>query len=232
MKLRDKRKKGKERKMNSKYMEKTYQYGKLWIWTAAVVVLMVPVAICVYYNAWPSMTAVLKGLLGVAPIYWTVGCIEVITYTPMLGTGGTFLAFVTGNLTSIKAPSALNAMENAGVKANSEEGEVISTIAIATSSIVTTLIIVAGVAALSVLAPILNSPVLAPAFDNILPSVFGGLAVVYISKNWKLSIAPLVFMVCIFLAIPSLASSVGVLVPVGVLIALGAGRILYKKGWI
>ena len=66
------------------YMTQTDRYGKIWIWTAAVVVLMVPVAICVYYNAWPSMTAVLKGLLGVAPIYWTVGCIEVITFTPGL----------------------------------------------------------------------------------------------------------------------------------------------------
>jgi hypothetical protein len=105
------------------YMDKTYQYGRLWIWTALFVVLLVPVLICIHYNAWPEGTAVLKGLLGVAPIYWTVGCIEVITYTPMLGTGGTFLAFVTGNLTSIKAPSALNAMENAGVKIDSEEGE-------------------------------------------------------------------------------------------------------------
>ena len=150
----------------------------------------------------------------------------------MLGTGGTFLAFVTGNLTSIKAPSALNAMENAGVKIDSEEGEVISTIAIATSTIVTTLVIVIGVCALSYLAPILDSPVMAPAFDNILPALFGGLGIVYISKNWKLSIAPLVCMIALFLAVPSLASSVGVLVPVGVLITLGAGRIMYKKGML
>ena len=217
------------------YMTQTDRYGKLWIWTAAVVVLMVPVAICVYYNAWPEMTAVLKGLLGVAPIYWTVGFIEVCTYTPMLGVGGTYLAFVTGNLTSLKAPSALSAMENAGVKPGSEEGEegeVISTIAIATCSIVTTLVLVLGVCVLAMIAPILNSPVLKPAFDNILPSLFGGLAVVYVSKNWKLSIAPLVFMVALFLAVPSLAGSVGVLVPVGVLIALGAARIMYKKGWV
>jgi len=216
----------------SDYMKKTDFYGKIWIWTAAVVVLFVPVAICLYYNAWPSMTAVLKGLLGVAPIYWTVGVIEVITYTPMLGTGGTYLAFVTGNLTSLKAPSALNAMENAEVKPGSEEGEVISTIAIATCSIVTTLILVIGVCALTVIAPILDSPVLVPAFDNILPALFGGLAVVYVSKNWKLAMAPLIFMVILFLAVPSLASSVGVLVPVGVLIALGVARIFYNKGWV
>lgn len=214
------------------YMKETDKYGKIWIWTACVVVLMVPVAICVYYDAWPEMSAVLKGLLGVAPIYWTVGVIEVITYTPMLGVGGTYLAFVTGNLTSLKAPSALNAMENAEVKPGSEEGEIISTIAIATCSIVTTLVLVVGVCVLAAITPILNSPVLAPAFDNILPALFGGLAVVYVSKNWKLAITPLIFMLVLFLAVPSLAGSVGVLVPVGVLIALGAARIMYKKGWI
>ena len=216
----------------NEYIKKTDLYGKIWIWTAVVVVLMVPVAACLYYDAWPDGAAVLKGLLGVAPIYWTVGVIEVITYTPMLGTGGTYLAFVTGNLTSIKVPSALNAMENAQVKPGTEEGEVISTIAIATSSIVTTLVIVAGVIGLSALAPILSSEVLAPAFDNILPALFGGLAVVYVSKNWKIAIAPLIFMVVLFLCIPSLAGSVGVLVPVGVLVALAAARFMYKKGWL
>lgn len=216
----------------NKYMKDTDRYGKIWIWTAVVVIFAVPAAICVYYNAWPEMTAVLKGLLGVAPIYWTVGVIEVITYTPMLGTGGTYLAFVTGNLTSLKAPSALNAMENAGVKPGTEEGEVISTIAIATCSIVTTLVLVIGVCVLSLITPILNSEVLKPAFDNILPALFGGLAVVYVSKNWKIALAPLSFMVILFLLVPSLADSVGVLVPVGVLVSMGAARILYKKGLV
>ena len=214
------------------YMQNTDRFGKIWTWTAVVVVMAVPMAICLYYNAWPEATAVLKGLLGVAPIYWTVGVIEVITYTPMLGTGGTYLAFVTGNLTSLKAPSALNAMENAEVKPGTEEGEVISTIAIATCSIVTTLVLVLGVCLLAMVTPILEKPALAPAFENILPALFGGLAVVYVSKNWKLCIAPVVVMLALFLAIPSLASSVGVLVPVGVLIALGAARIMYKKGWV
>ena len=214
------------------YMKDTDRYGKIWIWTAVLVVLMVPCAICVAYNAWPPVTAVLKGLLGVAPIFWTVGVIEVITYTPMLGVGGTYLSFVTGNLTSLKAPAALTAMENANVKPDTEEGEVISTIAVATSSIVTTLVLALGVGILSFLTPVLEHPALKPAFDNILPSLFGGLAVVYISKNWKLSLAPLVFMVVLFLCVPSLAGSVGVLVPVGVLVALGAARVMYKKGWV
>ncbi|MBQ8404727.1 MAG: hypothetical protein IJX55_09970 [Clostridia bacterium] len=214
------------------YIKKTDKYGKIWIWTAAIVIVMVPVAICIAYNAWPPIIPLLKGLFGVAPMFWTVGVIEVITYTPMLGVGGTYLGFVTGNITSIKAPAALNAMQNLGVDADSEEGEVVSTIAIATSSIVTTIIIATGVALLTLIAPILDSPTLQPAFENILPALFGGLGVVYISKNWKLALAPLVFMVALFLIAPGLADAVGVLVPVGIIIALAAGRIMYKKGWI
>lgn len=214
------------------YDEQSHLYGKIWVWTAVAVILCVPVAVCVYYDSWPGITPVLKGLLGVAPIFWTVGTIEVITFTPMLGTGGSYLGFVTGNLTSLKVPAALNAMENAKVKPGTEEGEVISTIAIATSSITTTIMIAAGVFLLAQLSPVLNSPVLKPAFDHILPALFGGLGVVYISKNWKIAIAPVGFMILLFLLVPSLAGSVGVLVPVGALISIGAARFLYKKGKI
>lgn len=219
--------------MNSKaYEEQTHLFGKIWTWTAVVVIMSVPAVICVYYNCWPGITPVLKGLLGVAPIFWTVGTIEVITFTPMLGTAGSYLGFVTGNLTSLKVPAALNAMENAKVKPGTEEGEVISTIAIASSAITTTVIIAVGVFLLAQLTPILNSPVLKPAFDNILPALFGGLGVVYISKNWKVAVAPVCFMIVLFLLVPSLAGSVGVLVPVGALISIGVARILYKKGVI
>ena len=218
--------------MKRDYVESVHFYGRIWVATGIFLMLMVPVAICVYYNAWPEIQHVFKGLLGVAPIFWTVGIIEVFTYAPMLGTGGTYLGFITGNLTNLKVPCALNAMEAAKVEASSEEGEVISTIAIASSAIVTTLVIALGVLMLGYLQPILESPMLTPAFDNILPALFGGLGVVYISKNWKLAVAPLAFMVVLFLMVPSLASSVGVLVPVGALVAIGAARLLYKKGKI
>ena len=218
--------------MNRSYQDSVHLYGRVWTATAIFLLLMVPTSICVRYNAWPDAQYVLKGLLGVAPIYWTVCIIEVLTYAPMLGPGGTYLSFVTGNLTNLKVPCALNAMEAAGVKATSEEGEVISTIAIAASSIVTTLVIAAGVLMLGYLQPILESPALAPAFANILPALFGGLGVVYISKNPKIALAPLVFMVILFLLVPSLSSSVGILVPVGALIAIGVSRMLYKKNML
>ena len=211
-------------------MQSIHTAGRIWMLTALVLLILVPTIICIHYRSWPGFGPVFQGLLGVAPIFWTVGTIEVFTYTPMLGAGGSYLGFVTGNLTNLKVPCALNAMQSAGVEPGTEEGEVLSTIAIAVSSIVTTVIIILGVFMLNTLRPILESPMLAPAFANILPALFGGLAVVYVSKDWKIALAPLLFMVVLFLCVPSLASSVGVLVPVGSLLAIGVARILYKKG--
>lgn len=213
-----------------KYSEKIHVWGRIWCSLAIVMFILYPLAASIYYGAWPSPMSLLKGLLGVAPIFWTVGAIEALTFSPMLGSGGSYLGFVTGNLTNLKVPCALSAMEVANVKPGTEEGELISTISIAVSSIVTTVIIFVGVLLLSQLQPILESKVLAPAFANILPSLFGALAVVFISKNWKIALAPLVFMLVLFISVPSLANSVSVLVPVGAIIAIVAARMLYKKG--
>ncbi|MEG2605069.1 MAG: hypothetical protein RSB91_09015 [Clostridia bacterium] len=216
----------------SAYERSVHAFGRIWTGMALLLMLLAPVAICCYYSSWPPLSAVLKSLLGVAPMYWTVGIIEVFTFVPMLGTGGSYLGFVTGNLTNLKVPCALNAMEAAKVKPGSEEAEVISTIAIASSSIVTTAVIALGVFGLSFLQPLLESPTLKPAFDHILPALFGALGAVFISKNPKLAAAPLAFMVILFLLIPSLSSSVGVLVLVGALIAIGAARVMYKRGML
>lgn len=211
------------------YRQSVHFIGRFWILSALVMLLAVPAAISIYYRAWPPIDGVLKGLLSVVPIFWTISVIEVFTYVPMLGTGGSYLGFVTGNLANLKVPCALNSMDRAGVQPGTEEGEVISTIAIATSSIVTTLIIALGVLLLSQIAPLLESPVLQPAFQNILPALFGALGVVFISRNWKIAIAPMVFMIVLFVLVPSLSGAVGILVPVGALIAIGVARILYKK---
>jgi len=211
------------------YMDSVHRSGRLWVIGALFLMLGLPSAISIAYDAWPVPAQLLQGFMAVAPIFWTVGTIEVFTYTPMLGASGTYLGFVTGNLSTQKVPCALSAMESAKVTPGTEEGEVISAIAIATSTLITSLILAVGVLLLTPLTPIIESPALAPAFANILPALFGALGVVLISKNWKLAITPLACMLLLFILVPSLASAVGVLVPVSAVIALGAARILYKK---
>ena len=214
------------------YIDSVHRDGRIWNLSMAVILLLFPVTVSILFKAPIDWRGFGLGMLSTAPMYWAVGVIETFTYVPMLGAGGSYLAFVTGNITNLKAPAALNALELFGADVKTEEGEIVSTVAIAVSSIVTTLIIVLGVVLITPLTPILNSPVLAPAFDQILPALFGGLGVVYIARNWKIAIAPVALMLVLFIAIPNLGSLVGILVPVGVLVALGAARILYKKGML
>lgn len=218
---------------NKTYLESVHSHGRIWGIIVAVVLLAFPLALSLIYRVAPNWSVLLAGLIATAPMYWAVGIIEIFTYVPMLGAGGTYLSFVTGNISNIKLPCAIDAMERAGVKATEEEGEVISTIAIAISSIVTTVIIIIGVLLIIPLSPILESPVLKPAFDMMLPALFGGLAVVFISKNAKLSIAPIILMLTLFISIPALnAGTVGIMVPVGVIFTVIVARIMYKKGML
>ena len=170
------------------YMDSVHRDGRIWNLSMMFMMFMYPIAVAVIYNTLPDWRGFVLGLIATAPMYWAVAVVEVLTYVPMLGAGGSYLSFVTGNISNLKLPVALNALEQAGVKASSEEGEIISTIAIAVSSIVTTLIIVLGVILITPLTPVLNAPVLAPAFAQILPALFGGLGVVFISKNWKIAV--------------------------------------------
>ena len=215
------------------YMDQVYRWGAAWNLSVAGILLAFPVVLCVIFGVLPDWQGLLGGLLLTAPMYWAVGVVETITYIPMLGAGGSYLSFVTGNISNLKLPCALNALEQAQVKANSEEGEVVSTIAIAVSSIVTTLIIILGVVLIIPLTPLLESPVLNPAFEQMLAALFGGLGVVFISKNWKLAVAPVSLMLILFICIPALNSgSVGIMVPVGVIFSLIVSRIMYKKNWL
>ena len=143
---------------------------------------------------------------------------------------GRILSFVTGNISNLKLPVALNALEQTNANIRTEEGEIVSTVAIAVSSIVTMVIICLGVLLITPLTPILDAPVLAPAFAQILPALFGGLGVVFVSKNWKIAVAPVILMLALFIFVPALNSStVGIMVPVGVLFTIGVSRLLYKK---
>ena len=213
------------------YIDSVHRDGTIWNLSVMVLLFAFPVAIAMLFGVTPDWNALLVGLVATAPMYWTVGIIETVTYVPMLGAGGSYLSFVTGNISNLKMPCALNALEQNEVSASSEEGEVLSTIAIAVSSIVTTLIILLGVILIVPLTPVLSAPVLQPAFEQMLPALFGGLGVAFVSKNWKIAVAPIILMLALFVCVPALnEGTVGIMVPVSALFTIAVARILYKKG--
>ncbi|MBE7086985.1 MAG: hypothetical protein E7369_01635 [Clostridiales bacterium] len=223
----------KKERLPLSFIDSLHRDGKIWGFSLFAVIFLFPLIMCIIFHCVPNWEALGKGLLAVMPMYWAVAIIEVITYVPMLGAGGAYLSFVTGNISNLKLPCALNAMELAGVKPSTEEGEIISTISIAVSSIVTTIIIIIGICFITPLTPLLQSEALSSAFNQILPALFGGLGVVFISKNLKLALPPVILMLILFVAIPALnEGTVGIMVPVGVIFTLIIARIMYKKGII
>ena len=224
----------KKNKKQKSYYDKVHSWGRISSISALFVLLMFPVAITLYLGVVPDKTFlhfVLNGLIKVAPLYWALAVVEVIFYTPMLGAGGTYLSFVTGNIVNLKLPCAISAMENAKVKATSEEGDVIATIAIATSAIVTTVVLAVGIVAF---APFLddftNSPLLMPAFKQVLPALFGALGAGYFVKHWKLSFAPILFMLAILIPFDDIGAST-LLIP-GIIASVVFAFIMYKIGFL
>ncbi|MBR3766922.1 MAG: hypothetical protein IKL10_01610 [Clostridia bacterium] len=214
-------------KKQKDYFDSVHIWGRLWSVGALIVLFSLPVAISVYYNAWPQANLVFNALLKLIPLYWATAIIEVITFTPMLGAGGAYLSFVTGNITNLKLPCALNAMEQAKVKSNSEEGEIISTIAVASSAITTTLIIAVGVIIFSpVLDEMRSSEALKPAFSYVSAALFGALGAGYLKKHWKISVFPVFVGIVVLLISPTFGVSTLLFVTI---VAAVAGALVMSK---
>ena len=147
----------------------------------------------------------------------------------MLGAGGGYLAFITGNLINMKIPCAVNARDIVGVKAGTPENEIISTLSIATSSLVTILVLAVGVALLIPLQPLLQSPALAPAFDNVVPALFGAMAYKYFRRNLDIAALPLLVMSLLFILVPGLISSTSFMILPSGALAIALAWLKYKK---
>lgn len=214
-----------------RYNNTTHLIGRISCAFCLLMFLGVPFVMGIFLKAMPDLGAIGRGFLSVGLVY-IVSCIaEYIIYVPILGGGGSYLAFITGNLINMKIPCAMNARDIVGVKTGTAENEIISTLSIATSSLVTILVLALGVVMLIPLSPVLQNPALTPAFDNVVPALFGAMAYKYYRKDVKVAWVPLLVMTILFILVPSLRGSVSfMIIPSGAIaIAVALRRFLNAK---
>lgn len=211
------------------YNKHTHTIGRVLSIITLVMLVLAPFLIGKYLGAYPDLKAVGSGFLSVGIVWLVSSVAEFLIYTPMLGSGGGYLAFITGNLINMKIPCAMNARDMVGAKTGTKENEIISTISIATSSLVTILVLAIGVLLMVPLQPILQSPVLYPAFENVVPALFGAMAYKYYRKNMNIAIFPLIIMSVLFTLIPGLISSTSFMIVPSGAIAIGVAYLFYKK---
>lgn len=212
------------------FNNKLHRLGRITLVLSVVFLVALPFVFGAFFGVSPDMGGFLSGFAKVGVIYIPVAIVEFLVYTPMLGVGGSYLSFITGNVTNMKIPCVMNSKEIAGTTDGTPEHEIISTISVATSAIVTTLVIALGVILMVPLQPVLQNPALLPAFNNVVPALFGALGLKYFMKSPQIAVVPLVLMTALYIFVPFLISQTSLmLLPSGAL-ALGIGFLLFKKG--
>ena len=211
------------------YTRGTHRIGRICTIITLVLLVGAPFLMGTYLGALPDLSAVAKAFLAVGLVWTVSSVVEFLIYTPMLGAGGGYLAFITGNLINMKIPCAVNARDIVGAKTGTPENEIISTLSIATSSLVTILVLALGVLLLTPLQPILQSEALQPAFENVVPALFGAMAYKYYRNHMNIAVAPLVLMSVLFILVPSLISSTSMMIIPSGALAIGIAWLLYRK---
>ena len=218
-----------KRQTYESYLRTTHRLGRLVSVVTLVLLVGAPFAIGALLGTMPDLGAAARGFLSVGLIWTVSSVVEFLVYTPMLGAGGSYLAFITGNLINMKIPCAVNAKELAGARTGTPENEVISTLSIATSSLVTILVLALGVMLVIPLQPVLESPVLKPAFDNVVPALFGAMAYKYYRKEPVLALIPLAVMTVLFVLAPSLTGSTSMMIIPSGALAIGLSWLRYRR---
>lgn len=219
------------------YLNSTHRLGRVSGIIAVLLILMVSaVIIFVYRNQITlDMPKTMSAIITLTAIYGVVSVVEVVSFCPFLGTGGTYLSFITGNIMNMKLPVAMNSLRVNKLDRDSEEAEVVTTLAIGASSLVTTFILFLGMLFLgNLLVPIITGPELAPAFNNVTPALTGALAAPYFVKNKKLSI-PTVIAGCVLYLVMGysfMSSNYSYLMLAFIVISFLCYLLLYKVGFV
>ena len=219
------------------YLNSTHRLGRVSGIIAVLLILMVPAVITFVYRNQITldMPKTMSAIITLTAIYGVVSMVEVVSFCPFLGTGGTYLSFITGNIMNMKLPVAMNSLRVNKLDRDSEEAEVVTTLAIGASSLVTTFILFLGMLFLgNLLVPIITGPELAPAFNNVTPALTGALAAPYFVKNKKLSI-PTVIAGCVLYLVMGYSfrsSNYSYLMLAFIVISFLCYLLLYKVGFV
>ena len=224
-------------KVSMDYNLKSHIIGKIWLALSLAIFFAVPTTICLYYDVKPDMSVMgTSAVLIPFIINFFSGIFEPIIYSPMLGINSAYLAFITGNLSNLKIPCVVKAQEICGTKLGTEENEVVSTLSVATSTLVTTVIIAVFVLILAVSnveTAIKNTPWITPAFTCVVYALFGSLGGKYVVKNIKLAVFPLVIIVAFSLilgfAAPKLVGSAYLFVGIAICAVFAILQVVREK---
>jgi len=218
-------------KNNALFNEKIHRVGRISTAIVLMLFIAIPVGITMYSGVEVNYGMILSSTLPLAVMMGVAGAVEKMSMTPIMGPGAVYVSSSTGNVSNMKFPAAINAMTITGHPQGSEKGEAVALVAVCASALVTTFIVFLGIIFLAPLVePLLSNPYVTPAFDNMFPALLGAMATPFIVKSPKLAVTPiLASCIAAFVLGSKFALLKGFLLPVFILLSVGAAYIFYRS---
>ena len=178
------------------YMPQMHKIGKLTGLLGAVLSFLPALVLAVVYGLLPKPAALATAFISAASAFGFLWVVEPISYF----TVGTYMAFLSGNISNMRVPCAGMAQVAADVEPGTEKGSIVSVIGMATSIVINVSVLTIGV--------ILGSSVLSAmpasvieALNYLLPALFGALLMQFGLKRIKFAGGMLAFAILIGIAI-------------------------------
>ena len=224
-----------------------HKWGRIGTLIALIYMIGLPFVVLSAYGCMPSLGEVINiGTISILMIYIPVGISEAISYTPILG-ASSYLTFITGNIMNLKLPVAVNAMKITKKQPNTPEGEAISSVAVAVSSIMTVIILALAALLSTWISPVFELPSVKTASNYLIPALFGSLTLGLfgstntgkkVVKNGVMGVLPVIILVTVIALLVRISSggslfgAIGFLILFMLPIAIISSRIMWKKGII
>lgn len=174
---------GQEKKSN--YQKWIHKFGISTSLLLLAAMIGLPVAASLIYGIWPDFGELWPGFVAVVLFMAPYLPSETIGYMSVMGPGALYLSYITGNVTNLRMPATIGTINALGIKPNTDECHTLAIIACGASVITSIVIVALGVVVSGPLTPIIQAPVLQPAFDYVVPALFGGLVAQTVIKGKK-----------------------------------------------
>lgn len=210
---------------SKKFLPGIIKWGALLIWLG-LAFSFAPALYLIFHGIFPGWGAIGKGFgLGLAAVgvFWFV---EPFSYFPVLGIPGTYLAFLSGNISNLKLPCAAVSEEAAGVQGGTSKGGIIATIAMVVATIVATVLIFIGAIGLASVVKYFP-PFLIKATTFVLPAIFGAIFGQFLLSNVTLGLIALA--IGMGLTLVKVIPGWGILV-ITIVAMIIISRVLFQKG--
>ena len=172
------------------YDHKIHRMGRIGTFVSLITWFLPAIGITLIYKVRLNWGQILAATIAVVSAFGLQGFFQPFTFFPMLGAGGTYLSFIFGNVPQQRLPCATSCQEIMGVDMGTKEGDIVATIAVGISSLVSVAVCTLGMVAVTIIYPVISNPVLSPGFGNIIPALFGYMFVTVFLGSPKVATLP------------------------------------------